>query len=545
MICKNCGSPLQDNAKFCGSCGAMVEVAQPQPTPVSYVAPVQPKADGAFVKKAPTTPMKLPKIVLPIIAGAAVVILILVLLVSGVFSGSKATVGKAFTAAISEYADVAAEMNLSDVAAISKSCKNNQELKLWIEDGGDELDGLGIRLNFSYNQSGKEGAIIATPYYESADLLTAQVKFDDSKIYVGSPELLKKDFVMIDTMTIGQDLANKNAPGMEDVSFNMFEMIEQMQKAGEITKDQQKALAKAGAAFAKAIEVKKDGKNDIKVNGNKLKCTIYNVVIPQDAMEAFLDALETIFDDMNPNAMLDILEEAGFPVDDMDMEAAEIDTAEVFDVMSDVVDELGDIEAELGIHKGYVVSIKSELEIEGIAYTMNIQLGGGKNYVDDIYIEMLDEDEYGFIITSTGNHAMKKGVFTDETVVSKVYYGDEREMISWEMNWEPKGKDGNFEWTLENYGDEFTFEGTLHTTKDSLSITLDELEIDGMTVGLSYTLGDYKAPSIKVGTTLAFADMDEGDMEDLAELIEENGEAWVEMMEDDYEDVLDYLYYMF
>ena len=163
---------------------------------------------------------------------------------------------------------------------------------------------------------------------------------------------------------------------------------------------------------------------------------------------------------------------------------------------------------------------------------------------DDSRNEFLN-GEAVFFQNGSWEYGNLKGTFTDETVFTNVYRGDEYEFLVSELSWEPKGKDGNFEWTLDFDGDEFTFEGTLHTTKDSLSITLDEMEIDGMTMGISYTLGDYKAPSIKMGTTLAFADMDESDMEDLAELIEENGEAWAEMMEDDYEDVLDFLYYMF
>lgn len=604
MFCKKCGSTLRDNAKFCGSCGAVVEVADSQGNNVSYTTPVQKtpsytapvqrqqtpsytapvqrqqapghtvpvqqskpdvtgaikkasgavtKATGAVTKAAGKIDVsgivnKVPKKALPIIGGAAVIVLVLILLFSGVFAGAKGTVAKAFGKSLNAYVSIAEDMKLPDLAAIAESGKYNQELKFWFEDGADELDGLGFRFVMAYNQSGNEAAIVAAPFFEGTDLITAQMKFKGSKIYVGCPELMEKTYLMVDTKTIGQDMADKDVDDFEDLSFNMFDLIEQVQKASGLTKDQQKALEKGGSAFIKAIEVEKDGKDDIKINGKKLSCTVYNVVIPQEAVEDYLDVLEDVLKDMDSEAVLDILEEAGFPVDDMGLDMV-ADSADVYidaiDSLRDLVDELGDIEIQVGINKGYVVSIQCELDAYDEPVNINVQLGGGDNYVDDIYFEMLDEDEYGYIITSTGNHAMKKGVFTDETVVSMVYYGDEREMISWEMNWEPKGKDGNFEWTLENYGDEFTFEGTLHTTKDSLSITLDELEIDGMTVGLSYTLGDYKAPSIKVGTTLAFADMDEDDMEDLAELIEENGEAWVEMMEDDYEDVLDYLYYMF
>lgn len=31
MFCKNCGSPLDDNASFCGNCGAKVNQEKAQP----------------------------------------------------------------------------------------------------------------------------------------------------------------------------------------------------------------------------------------------------------------------------------------------------------------------------------------------------------------------------------------------------------------------------------------------------------------------------------------------------------------------------------
>ena len=38
MFCKNCGSPLDDNASFCGNCGAKVSPkSKKKHSPVKYV----------------------------------------------------------------------------------------------------------------------------------------------------------------------------------------------------------------------------------------------------------------------------------------------------------------------------------------------------------------------------------------------------------------------------------------------------------------------------------------------------------------------------
>jgi len=97
-----------------------------------------------------------------------------------------------------------------------------------------------------------------------------------------------------------------------------------------------------------------------------------------------------------------------------------------------------------------------------------------------------------------------------------------------------KSKSDNFEWVLETYGDEIEIEGTLLCSKDSLTITLPALELDGEELSFTYSLGGYKAPSIKVSKPMKFSEMDEGDLEDLAEMIEENGMEWAEMIEEDY-----------
>ena len=225
MFCKKCGSTLRENAKFCGSCGAVVEVADNKGNDFSYTAPVdQPpytapveqtpytapvQNDGghtvpvkknrpSFSKDAPKVSLdgitsKLPgKGLLPIIAVAAVVVLVLVLVLGGAFSGPAGKVTKAFAKSVGAFSDVADEMKLPDLAAIGESGKFNQELKAEFTDG--DLEGLGVHATFSYNQSGKEAAFVAAPYFEGTDLITGQIKLEGSKIYVGCPELLEKTY---------------------------------------------------------------------------------------------------------------------------------------------------------------------------------------------------------------------------------------------------------------------------------------------------------------------------------------------------------------
>ena len=192
MFCIKCGNALSDNARFCSSCGALVEIQPDESSPVNPEAPVREEPAAAvyqapkYVPPVQNAPQKKRPSKKLLAVGAAVlaVVLALVLVVAGVFSGDAAVVVKAITKSVAAYTDVAEKLNLPDVQAISQSGKYNQEVKLWLEDGAEEMNGLGLRATMSYNQSGKEAAIVAAPFFESTDLITAQLKLDGSKIPV-------------------------------------------------------------------------------------------------------------------------------------------------------------------------------------------------------------------------------------------------------------------------------------------------------------------------------------------------------------------------
>jgi hypothetical protein len=299
----------------------------------------------------------------------------------------------------------------------------------------------------------------------------------------------------------------------------------------------------------KSFQVEALEKKDVKVNGKKLSCKVYELVIPQEAMEDYLDILEDVVKDMDMEKTADILEDAGLVMPGYNVYANEDVLRDSLDQMKDFVDEVGDFAVEVAIHKGYIVALNSEFEVWDTEYSMNVQLGGGENYVDDLYFEMKDEDEYGFILSSEGNHAMTKGVFTDETVLTELFAGKESGSVSCETSWEPKAREDNFEMVLEVEGDKFTMEGTLVCTKDSLTINLPELEADGITVGVRYDLSGYKAPVIRMETILAFSEMDEDDLLELGEQIVENVEDWAGQIEENYSGLVDYiaemLYYLY
>lgn len=51
MICKNCGTPMNDDQRFCPSCGQFQNVAPVQPNPTTYHAPMGMQPDAASEAK--------------------------------------------------------------------------------------------------------------------------------------------------------------------------------------------------------------------------------------------------------------------------------------------------------------------------------------------------------------------------------------------------------------------------------------------------------------------------------------------------------------
>lgn len=537
MFCKNCGSTLQEGAKFCSSCGTMVEeqpvyeaamTVAPEPVPP---VPVRPRKSG---KK------------LGIVIAALAAVLAVVLVAVSVLGGAGTTVARAFAKSLGAYSAVLDRMQLPDMAAISESGRYNQKMRMWLEDGAEELNGLGIRAELSWDQSGTEAALIAAPYYEGTDLLTFQMQLKDNLLYLGSPELMAGDYLMLDTLTVGQDLAAMGVYDLEGVSFNAFRLAEALQKNGKLTGEQKKELEEAGAAFAKSLRVEENGKDDVKVNGRRLSCRMYELVIPQMAMEDYLDILEDVFRDMDLDKSLESLEDAGLDI------GTEVDGSSVPDALEQLqsmVRELGDLEAELAVHKGYIVAVESEFDLYDTEYDLRIHLGGGENYADDFYFELKDEAENGITVSSEGDHTMSGGVYTDETVIMELYNGRKHELFASEISWEPRAKEDNFAVALRAEGEQIRLKGTLICTGDSLEFTVPGLDVEGVVFGIGYSLEKYKAPAITPENVHVFAEMEEADMMELAGQIVANAENWAAGIQENYSDMIAYLadvmYYMF
>lgn len=530
MKCPNCGRELNEGAKFCNGCGTAVSEQQSVYTPTEVGEP------GVLGNN-----RRGKGLMIGMIAGALALVVVLVLVVGGLFGGAKATVGKAFIKSAGEFAEIGDIFGMSVLQKIVDKQAVTYDVKLEMEDG--YLDGLGINLSAGVDVSGKKAGITGTATFGSTELINAFLTVNNDTVTFYLPELMDPNALSFNTETLGKDLEHAGLTEydeeLEDLSFNLFDLMQ----SGESVKELDPAVTKA---LVKAIEVEKQGKETVEVNGQDLKCAAYVVRISEDALEDYLDALEDYAKEQYMNeAYMETMENMGADVDDLEHEM-ENSIESLFGTLKDAVEAIGDLELMVYIKGGYVMAVETDLKMDGDKLSVSLQLGGGKNYVDDLSLTMKVDGEK-ITIESTGDHAAKKGVFTDTTVLSyKNDYGTEKYEI--ETEYDSKKKEDNFSCEISDpYGDSIELEGTLLVTGDSVTVKFEDLELDGVSLSGEYTIKAYENVKIGASKTLKLADMDEDALQDFAEEIEENMYDLVEDFEDNEElyDLIWTLQYLF
>lgn len=551
MFCRKCGAEIMEGGVFCCECGTPVEGAQTK-APVTQAPPKVPKKPRRSGSKLP--------VIIACAAGGIVVLALLMVLLVGVVGGDSVKVANAVSKSVGAYTDAVDKLSLPEVSGLIESGAYSQEVSVWADEIPyyDELEGIGVRVNVDSNIPKQKLAIQMTPYFGSLDLITVQAKADGAKIYAGSPEMTGDKYFMVNTKTLGQTLYEQDLIDEElsGLGFNIFEVAEQVQALNKESEKLVKEVKAATTQLLKDIEVKKTGSKTIDVNDNEVKCTEYHVVLTSDAMAAYLETvMKASMEANNMDAYLDILASIGMPDYLIDEIAYGISyevgsMEEVYESLEYIEDMLGDIELDLYVSKGYVMSVVYEGEIDGMETVISLDLGGGKNYVDDLSFVVEVEDEMMLAVVSTGDHGAKGGTFTDETVVTMEEYGYKYDLLKSRISYEPGAKkDENFQWKLQMEDVTIKMQGMLSGGKNKMDVRMDKfsLKIDDeeLSVGLEYHLSDYKSDDIKVKNSIEILTMSEDDLLEVGEEVSENMMNWAGEIYERYPDLIDNLSYLF
>lgn len=566
MFCLKCGKEIENGAKFCPHCGAVTSAASDSQD-ASSAAPVNTMPDSgngaAQWSSAPQGGNKRRGTGL-LIGGAVVVVLVIVAAIAaigGLFSSPKGQVEKALAKTAAAYADANGKLGASELDKLIQGKSYTQRMNLELNSISQELTGwydlsslkgIGVRVNADYDQKGRKMDFELAAYWDDEDLASIQMLVDGGRMTFSSPEFTKGDAYGFNTETLGADLEELGADGgdvdLKKIGFNLFDLMEKVTPTEEQTKETEQAMADAYKELFGAVEVEKSGKKSIEVNGKSMDATLYNVVIPEDAMKDYVNALEDVMKMADTEDMMkDILQSMGFDKSTVNEILSDMSGADVYGELADTlkqgIKELGDLELEVYVSGGYVCAASFDYRASGTKVEIELFLGGGDNYVDDLSLEISSGGEK-LTIQSNGDHSAKSGVFTDETTIR---FGSDR--VTSELSWEPKASQNNFEWKLSvGSAASVKMEGQLTTTKNSVDLQIDDLAVSAagtklISLSAGYYLGPCEGMKVSHSSPKLLSDMDEDDLEDLMYDLQDNAEDWVYDLQDRIpSDLLYYLY---
>jgi hypothetical protein len=557
MFCKNCGKEMRDDARFCPNCGAVnggpaAGSVPPDAGRQGWGAPAGGAGAAAPAEGAP----KRRGLGLVIGAGVAAVavIALLVVGVSSLFASPRGTVEKAFTKTAAAFEEAGDKLGMPDLVKLQKDRSISGSFRVELTGissqlvGYDLSDLYGLGLGMRANYSGKDRKMDAqlSAFWDDDELVSFQMLADNANLYLGSSQFTDGSFYGLNTETLGDDLKNLSGDdSVEDISFNLFDLMDIILKAtpGE---ENEKAVKEANKALKAALEVKKTGAKTMDIHGKSTKTTAYHVVIPQDALEDYVDAMEDILSSVDYVSMYEELFQAmGVPGDEIDDLLADLEDVYVYGDLADAVkyflDELGDVEVDVYLSGGYVSAVLYEERIQGTKVEAALYLGGGDQYVDNLSLE-IRADGGELLVESAGNHTGKGGAFTDETTIRIKEDGRSVGRLTSEMRYEPKGKGDNFRWEIgvDSSGVSLgvvEMEGSLALSKDSLDLKLEDVSVRTMgmevfSMSLEYAIGPCKGMEVSVSSPTMLADMDEADLMDLGYDLQANAQDWALDMQD-------------
>lgn len=541
MVCRSCGSEMRDDARFCPNCGAVNGGGSaPNPTPwETPEAPRKRRGKGLIIGGA---------------VAAVAVVALLVVVVSGMFASPKGQVEKAMAKTAAAYTDAEKKLGMPDLSKLQQDKSTSQSFSLELKGINEQLvgydlsdlNGLGVRMSANYDGEGRKLDARLSAFWDDEELAGLEMLFDDSDMYLGSPQFTGDTFFGMNTETLGADLAELTGDdSMESLSFNIFELVDiAMDKMD--TEGMEKAIQEANQELWEAVEVKKEGAKTLDINGASTKTTLYRVTVSQEAMERYVDALEDVLSAMNYYDLYEELYRAmGMPREQIDEIMSALEELDVYgelaDSLRDAINELGDVELDVCVSGGYVSAVMYEDRINGSDVELALYLGGGEEYVDDLSLEIV-VDGNTVEVKSTGDHGLKSGVYTDETTVRVREGSSTLVRVSSDLTIDPKASGDNFRWKVGADSSGLSIfvletEGDLTVTENSMDLSLDEVSVRAVgmevcTLGFDYSVGPCQGMDVEVDDVRMLADMSEMDLLELAYTLQSNAETWAADMEE-------------
>lgn len=550
MVCRNCGNEMRDDARFCPHCGALNSPDQSSGLPqgaAPYSAPASPVWEGPEGGGG----KKKTGLVIGIAVAAVAVIALLAIVLRGVFSNPKKQMEAAFAKTAAAYLAAEEKLGMPDVAQWQQEQSVSQRMSLVLKGINSQLvgydlsalNGLGLYMDAGYSGEDRQLYAGLKASWGEDDLLYFEMLADDDELYFSFPEFLGSSCYGVNTETLGADLAELTGDNsVQDVSFNLFDLMDKAVALSD-PKEMEQAVKEANRTLMDAIEVKKLGARTLDLNGTQTKTAAYRALIPEEALNQYVDDLETALSALNYyNFYEELYQSMGIPQDQVDEMLSALEGLDIYgdlaDGLRDAIDELGDVELEVCLSGGYVSAVLYEDEINGSEVKAAVYLGGGEEYVDNLSAE-IEIDGNLIELNSTGDHGLKSGVFTDETTLRVRENRSTLARVTFERSIDPKAAKDNFQWKLGIDSSGLSvcvleMEGDLEMDQEHLSLDLEEVSVRAMgmevcTLGFRYDADCHPAPYGPTDAVM-LPDMTQQELLALGESIQVNALSWADEM---------------